>query len=117
MLSVHSLVYDSVNFGSIKWCQTWHPGICFHGRQHAVPAVEANRQRPAPSPSAHAIQRPSRQGWLTERLLAPLAVESMLKAAGLPEVLSPRSFRVLLVTDLLNQYVPIDDAQPHTTQI
>jgi integrase/recombinase XerD len=30
-----------------------------------------------------------------------------LEDAGLPELFSPHSFRVTLVTDLLNQYVPV----------
>ena len=33
------------------------------------------------------------------------------KAAGLPEILSPHSFRVLVVTDLLSQNVPLEDVQ------
>ena len=43
---------------------------------------------------------------------------------GFPEILSPHSFRVLVVTDLLSQNVPLEDAQylaghshPRTTQI
>ena len=59
---------------------------------------------------------------------SPLAVEQMLKrrlaAAGLPKILSPHSFRVLVVTDLLSQNVPLEDVQylaghahPRTTQI
>ena len=47
-----------------------------------------------------------------------------LKDAGLPELLSPHSFRVLVVTDLLSQDVPLEDVQylaghadPRTTQI
>ena len=65
---------------------------------------------------------------LTERGMSPLAVQLMLKrrlrAAGLPEILSPHSFRVLVVTDLLSQNVPLEDVQylaghahPRTTQI
>lgn len=65
---------------------------------------------------------------LTERAMSPLAVQLMLKrrlkAAGLPEILSPHSFRVLVVTDLLSQNVPLEDVQylaghahPRTTQI
>ena len=34
-----------------------------------------------------------------------------LKDAGLPAVFSPHSFRVLVVTDLLSQDVPIEDVQ------
>ena len=47
-----------------------------------------------------------------------------LRAAGLPKILSPHSFRVLVVTDLLSQNVPLEDVQylaghahPRTTQI
>ena len=65
---------------------------------------------------------------LTERAMSSLAVQLMLKrrlkAAGLPEILSPHSFRVLVVTDLLSQNVPLEDVQylaghahPRTTQI
>ena len=47
---------------------------------------------------------------LTDRAMSPLAVQLMLmgrlKAARLPEILSPHSFRVLVVTDLLSQNVP-----------
>lgn len=57
-----------------------------------------------------------------------LAEQTMLKrrvkAAGLPEILSPHSFRNLVVTDILSQNVPLEDVQylaghahPHTTQI
>ena len=67
------------------------------------------------------------------RLLAsrPLPAHSMrlllkrrLKDAGLPPLFSPHSFRVLVVTDLLSQDVPIEQVQylaghatPRTTQI
>ena len=47
-----------------------------------------------------------------------------LKDAGLPPVFSPHSFRVLVVTDLLSQDVPLEDVQylaghanPGTTRI
>ena len=60
--------------------------------------------------------------------MSPLAVQLMLKrrlkAAGLPKILSLHSFRVLVVTDLLSQNVPLEDVQylaghahPRTTQI
>ena len=52
---------------------------------------------------------------LTDRPLSAHAVRRMLKrrlkAAGLPEILSPHSFRVLVVTDLLSQNVPLEDVQ------
>jgi site-specific recombinase XerD len=47
-----------------------------------------------------------------------------LKSAGLPDLFSPHSFRVTVVTDLLNQNVPLEDVQylaghssPTTTRI
>ena len=47
-----------------------------------------------------------------------------LKDARLPDIFSPHSFRVLVVTDLLAQDVPLEDVQylaghsnPKTTQI
>ena len=47
-----------------------------------------------------------------------------LNNAGLPEIISPHSFRVMVVTDLLSQNVPMEDVQylaghtnPRTTQI
>ena len=69
-----------------------------------------------------------KQKQLSDR---PLSANSMglmlkrrLKDAGLPPVFSPHSFRVLVVTDLLSQDVPLEDVQylaghanPRTTQI
>ena len=47
-----------------------------------------------------------------------------LEDAGLPELFSPHSFRVTVVTDLLNQNVPLEDVQylaghssPTTTRV
>ena len=47
-----------------------------------------------------------------------------LKAAELPEIITPHSFLVMVVTDLLSQDVPMEDVQylaghsnPQTTQI
>ncbi len=65
---------------------------------------------------------------LTDRVMLPLAVQLVLKrrlkAAGLPEILSPHSFRVPVVTDLHSQNVPLEDVQylaghshPRTAQI
>ena len=81
---------------------------------------------PKTSPLFRAGQR--RGSPLTDRAMSPLAVQLMLKrrlrAAGLPKILSPHSFRVLVVTDLLSQNVPLEDVQylaghahPRTTQI
>jgi integrase/recombinase XerD len=51
-------------------------------------------------------------------------VKRRLKAAGLPERLSPHSFRVAVITDLLTQGVPLEDVQnlaghadPRTTRL
>ena len=53
-----------------------------------------------------------------------LMLKRRLKNAGLPPIFSPHSFRVLVVTDLLSQDVPLEDVQylaghvnPRTTQI
>ena len=53
-----------------------------------------------------------------------LMLKRRLKDAGLPGIFSPHSFRVLVVTDLLSQDVPLEDVQylaghanPRTTQI
>ena len=47
-----------------------------------------------------------------------------LKDGGLPEIISPDSFRVLVVTNLLSQNVPMEDVQylaghsnPQTTRL
>ena len=43
------------------------------------------------------------------------AIRQMLKrrlrSAGLPEIITPHSFRVMVVTDLLGQNVPMEDVQ------
>ena len=48
----------------------------------------------------------------------------LFRAAGLPEIVTPHGFRVMVVTDLLSQNVPMEDVQylaghsnPQTTQI
>ena len=64
----------------------------------------------------------------TGRALSAVSVRDQLKRrlrdAGLPERLRPHSFRVLVVTDLLAQRVPLEDVQylvghsnPRTTQV
>ena len=69
-----------------------------------------------------------RTGQLTGNALTSKAicelVKRRLKDAGLPERLSPHSFRVAAVTDLLTQGVPLEDVQylaghsePRTTAI
>ena len=51
-------------------------------------------------------------------------VKRRLKDAGLPSRLSPHSFRVMTITDLLEQGVPLEDVQylaghadPRTTRL
>ena len=53
-----------------------------------------------------------------------LMLKRQLKDAGLPPIFSPHSFRVLVVTGLLSQDVPLEDVQylaghanPRTAQI
>ena len=65
---------------------------------------------------------------LTDRPMTAHGVRQMLKRrlheAELPEIITPHSFRVMVVTDLLGQNVPMEDVQylaghsnPQTTQI
>lgn len=65
---------------------------------------------------------------LTDRAMTPNDLGRMVKrrmrAAGLPERLSPHSFRVATITDLLSQGVPLEDVQnlaghadPRTTRL
>ena len=74
-----------------------------------------------------------RGAWKNQRRLigqpfTAHAIRRMLKRrlnnAGLPDLISPHSFRVMVVTDLLSQNVPMEDVQylaghsnPRTTQI
>lgn len=44
-------------------------------------------------------------------LAEQLMLEWWVKAAGLPEILSPHSFRILVVTELLSQNVSLEDVQ------
>ena len=56
-----------------------------------------------------------RGGGLTHRGIASAAVRAMLKrrlaSAGLPDNLTPHSFRVMVVTALLSQNVPVEEVQ------
>ena len=71
---------------------------------------------------------PTRWAALTERRLHVSGVRAMLKRrlvdAGLPTHLTPHSFRVMVVTALLSQNVPVEEVQhlvghshPSTTQL
>jgi len=64
----------------------------------------------------------------TDRGVEPWTIRTLLKRrlrdAGLPEIITPHSFRVMVVTDLLSQDVPIEEVQylaghshPSTTQV
>ena len=65
--------------------------------------------------------------WLGEGGIGPWTIRNILKRrlkdAGLPTIFTPHSFRVLVVSALLDQGVPVDDVQylaghsrPWTTQ-
>ena len=96
-----------------EWISAYLEGAGLEDAPQASPLYRAGQRRGSP---------------LTDRAMSPLAVQLMLKrrlrAAGLPKILSPHSFRVLVVTDLLSQNVPLEDVQylaghahPRTTQI
>ena len=85
------------------------------------------QQAPPESPLFRAAESDG-HGRLTDRPLQPWALRAMLKrrlrAAGLPPILTPHSFRVMVITDLLTQRVPMEDVQflaghahPSTTQL
>ena len=98
----------------------------------SIAGSESIWRRPGSRP---APKRPLCSGrpWETGRRCpdGPLSANDMrrllkrrLKDAGLPPIFSPHSFRVLVVTDLLSQDVPLEDVQylaghanPRTTQI
>ncbi len=79
-------------------------------------------------PSAPLWRGALRGGSLTRRQVNQAAVRAMLKrrlaSAGLPDNLTPHSFRVMVVTALLSQNVPVEEVQhlvghshPSTTQL
>ena len=68
--------------------------------------------------------RPALTGKPFSAHLVRQMLKRRLEDAGLPELFSPHSFRVTVVTDLLNQNVPLEDVQflaghssPTTTRI
>ncbi len=96
-----------------EWIAAYLQGAGLIDASTASPLFRAGERRSSP---------------LTDRTMSPLAVQQMLKrrlkAAGLPKILSPHSFRVLVIKDLLSQNVPLEDVQylaghahPRTTQI
>ncbi|MDE2850407.1 MAG: tyrosine-type recombinase/integrase [Acidobacteriota bacterium] len=71
---------------------------------------------------------PTAATGFTNRGVQPWTIRTLLKRrlrdAGLPEIITPHSFRVMVVTDLLSQDVPIEEVQylaghshPSTTQV
>ena len=52
---------------------------------------------------------------LQDRSIAAQTIRFMLRRrlrdVGLPTIISPHSFRVMIVTALLSQYVPVEDMQ------
>ena len=73
------------------------------------------------------LELPNTQRF-ADRPMPPGTIRAMLKRrlrdAGLPSIITPHSFRAMVVTDLLTQGVPIEDVQylvghahPSTTQI
>jgi len=68
-----------------------------------------------PSPDSPLWLRGVRSGGLTTLPISPVGVRALLKrrlkAAGLPLDLTPHSFRVMVVTSLLSQNVPVEEVQ------
>jgi integrase len=63
-------------------------------------------------------------GRKIQNIVAFAPLKRRLEDAGLPDLFSPHSFRVTVVTDLLNQNVPLEDVQylagrssPTTTRV
>ena len=81
-----------------EWITAYLEGSGLLEAPKASPLFRAGRRRGSP---------------LTDRAMSPLAVQLMLKrrlnVARLPKILSPHSFRVLVVTDLLSQNLPLKD--------
>ena len=86
---------------------------------------------PADDPKSAPLFRttsPTTATGFTNRSVQPWTIRTLLKRrlrdAGLPEIITPHSFRVMVVTDLLSQDVAIEEVQylaghshPSTTQI
>ena len=91
-----------------------------------APAAYIEAARIADGPLFRTANRRTKK--LTDRAMTGIDVCRMmkrrLKAAGLPGLFSPHSFRVATVTDLLEQNLPLEDVQylaghadPRTTRI
>ena len=92
---------------------------------HAYLLLAAGELPPA-GPLFRPLQLPTQR--FADRAMPPGTIRAMLKRrlrdAGLPSIITPHSFRAMVVTDLLTQGVPIEDVQylvghahPSTTQI
>ena len=90
-------------------------------------AIAVPDDDPKNAPLFRTMSRSTPRGF-TNRSIQPWTIRSLLKRrlrdAGLPEIIRPHSFRVMVVTDLLSQDVPIEEVQylaghshPSTTQV
>ena len=70
---------------------------------------EDDKDRPLFRSSSRPDEAADRQSLTTKRICE--LVKRRLKDAGLPTRLSPHSFRVTAITDLLTQGVPLEDVQ------
>jgi len=95
--------------------------------EYATAAGIAEDARSAPLFRAADPRNPKKKE-LTRAAYTAHSIRQMMKRrledAGLPELFSPHSFRVTVVTDLLNQNVPLEDVQylaghssPTTTRV
>lgn len=120
-----------------------HRTLCFRekaGKRREIPvridldgwlAAYLKAGRLADEPKDSPLLRPldnRNRTRLVPRILSPQLIRALLQRrlrdAGLPKILTPHSFRVMVVTDLLSQDVPIEDVQylaghshPSTTQV
>ncbi len=91
--------------------------------RHSLPAAEFHaNESPLFVTSIGRTKRISTRGMTTNDI--GRMIKRRLKLAGLPNRLSPHSFRVATITDLLNQGVPLEDVQflaghadPRTTRL
>src|SRR5262249_111616 len=100
--------------------------------QPALPLFRAARGKPTRSKAGdNATEQDTREAKAKQLTVNPLdykqiwdMVKRRLRQAGLPRQISPHSFRVKTITDLLSQGVPMEDVQnlaghadPRTTRI
>ena len=96
--------------------------------KHRVQYPDAAGLRDSPAGTVLLRSAIRKTGKLTERAMHAndlcQMVKRRLRDAGLPSRLSPHSFRVMTITDLLEQSVPLEDVQrlaghadPRTTRL